>query len=156
MEKKSVWQFPQGPTCGHFSPVEEERPKVPHIKQGLALTDFDHGTHHARINDSLAQARYSPKESSTNSPTFSLIPIELEARDPNRGPADRNSASIGSRRLTSSNETVGIQPRLGVLQWFPRQESRQGNFFSSLYSFSDHSSNYLVDCNWSNGLVYET
>jgi hypothetical protein len=69
-----------------FQSREEERPKVPHIKQGLALTDFDHDTHHARINDILAQDRYSPKEGSTCLPTFSLIPTELEALDPNPGP----------------------------------------------------------------------
>jgi hypothetical protein len=61
---KSVSQFSQGSSCGRFSPVEEEGPKVPHTEQGLALTDL--GTHHASINDILAQARYSPKEGSTD------------------------------------------------------------------------------------------
>jgi hypothetical protein len=53
----------QGSLCGHFQPVEEERPKIPHIKQGLALTDL--GIHRARINGIIAQTRYSPKEGYT-------------------------------------------------------------------------------------------
>jgi hypothetical protein len=53
----------QNSSCRRFSSIDEERPNIPHIKQGLALNDL--GTHHARINDILVQARYSPKEGST-------------------------------------------------------------------------------------------
>jgi hypothetical protein len=62
--KRNWFHISQGSSCEHFSPVEE-RPKVPHIEQDLALTDFE--ARHVRINDVLAQARYSPKDGSSAS-----------------------------------------------------------------------------------------
>jgi hypothetical protein len=68
--------------------------------------------------------------------------LKLEARNPNPGPAVRSLQALAQGRLHVV-ETVGVQPRLGVLQWFLGREPRQANIFPSLYSFSHGKPNCL-------------
>jgi hypothetical protein len=95
--KRNWFHISQGSSCGHFSPVEEERPKVPHIKQDLALTDFK--VHHARINDVLVQAL-------TRSLRLGYAFLLLLSQ---------------KRKLIHLGKVVGIYLHLGILQWLRRK-----------------------------------
>jgi hypothetical protein len=120
------------------------------------LTNFDHSTHHARINDILAQVRYSPKKSSTTSPTLSLIPIEPQAWDPNPGPEVQSLQALAQRGLHHRTKQLGSNHSLVLYNGFPAK-SRVKSIFSHLCTVSAATNQTaLFNCNWSNGLVYET